>query len=123
MILVDTSVWIDHIKVADPRLSAMLGGDRVFAHPFVLGELAMGSIRQRTAVMAVYRKLPQAIAASDEDVLRMIELHGLFGRGIGFIDVHLLASAILTPDTQLWSHDRRLNAAAEVLGVAARIAH
>ena len=123
MILVDTSVWIDHIKCADPQLSAMLRGDRVFAHPFVLGELAMGSIRQRTAVMAVYRKLPHAIVANDEDVLRTIERHALHGRGIGFIDAHLLVSALLTSGTQLWSRDRRLTAVAEALGVAARIAH
>ena len=123
MILVDTSVWIDHIKSADPQLSAMLRGDRVLAHPFVLGELAMGSLRQRVSVMTVYRKLPQAITANDEDVLRTIEAHALHGRGIGCIDAHLLVSARLTPDTQLWTRDRRLTAAAEALGVAARIAH
>ena len=95
----------------------------MLAHPFVLGELAMGSLRQRVSVMTVYRKLPQAITANDEDVLRTIEAHALHGRGIGFIDAHLLVSARLTPDTQLWTRDRRLTAAAEALGVAARIAH
>ena len=123
MILVDTSVWIDHIKSTDPVLSQLLARDRVFAHRFVMGELAMGSIRQREAVLSAYRKLPRAIVADDEDVLRTIEQHGLFGRGIGFIDVHLLASACLTPDTQLWSHDKRLAAVAEALGVAARLGY
>lgn len=121
MILVDTSIWIDHIRSPDPLLSQLLSDDQVLGHGFVVGELALGSIGQREAVLAAYRQLPRAIVAEHEEVLRLIGQRRLFGRGIGYVDVHLLASALLTPDARLWSRDRRLAAAAEALGVAARV--
>ena len=123
MILVDTSIWVDYFRSGDQLLSYLLDRKQVLGHPFVFGELSLGSSRQRAELVAQLVKLRSAEVARHEEVLRLIDAHALYGRGIGYVDVHLLASAILTPDTQLWSHDRRLNAAAEVLGVAARIAH
>ena len=123
MILVDTSVWEDFVRHGDPLLAQLLAEDRVYMHPYVIGELALGSLRQREIVLSDLHKIPNAKVADHAEVLRMIEERSLHGRGIGYVDVHLLASARLTPGTQLWSRDRRLNAAAEALGVAARLAH
>ena len=123
MILVDTSVWVDHFRTADPALHDLLLRKQVVVHPFIIGELALGPHSQREAALGSMPRMRSVIVADDPDVWNLIERHALFRRGIGYIDVHLLASARLTPDTQLWSRDRRLNAAAEALGVAARLAH
>jgi predicted nucleic acid-binding protein len=92
-------------------------------HPYAIGELALGLLRQRQAVFADLRKVPNANVADHNEVLRLIEALALHGRGIGYVDSHLLASAILTPDTQLWSRDRRPTAAAGAFGFAARLTH
>jgi predicted nucleic acid-binding protein len=107
VILVDTSIWIDHLRAGSERLSALLQAEEVLGHPFVLGELALGHVRARTAVLSDLRDLPQAIVASNDDVLHLIDRQRLFGRGIGYIDAHLLAT------------DRRLRAVAVDLGLAA----
>jgi len=108
MILVDTSMWVDHLKAGDDGLSELLHQGRVLMHPFVLGELALGSLRQRRLVLESLQGLPNAIAASDAEVLVLIETAGLSGVGIGYVDAHLLASVRLTPDASLWTRDKRL---------------
>ena len=112
MILVDTSVWIDHFDKHDPLLFSLLGDESVAMHPFVLGELAMGNLVRREAVLVMLNQLPQVILGEDAEVLSFIEEQTLFGQGIGYIDAHLLVSARLTPGTLLWTRDRRLHAAA-----------
>ena len=123
MILVDSSVWIDHLRSSDATLAALLDAGRVLAHPFVIGELALGSFRQRDAIVQALRGLPPSIVASDEEVLAFIEGHRLFGLGIGYIDAHLLAAALLTPGAALWTRDRRLREAANHLAVAVEQEH
>ena len=119
MILVDTSVWIEHLRLAGAILSELLGDGEVLVHPFVLGELALGSLRQRDVFLSDLRDLPQAIVASDGEVLSLIDRRTLFGRGIGYVDAHLLAAARLTAGSKLWTHDRRLQAVAAQLDLAA----
>jgi predicted nucleic acid-binding protein len=123
VILVDTSVWVGHLRASDERLAALLNEGEVLAHPFVLGELALGSFRHREAVLADLQDLPQAAVASDEEVLRLIDSQALFGLGIGYVDAHLLAAVRLTPGTRLWTGDRPLQRAAAELGLAAALAH
>ena len=123
MILVDASVWIDHLRADDERLTALLDGDAVLGHPFIVGELALGNLRQREVVLRALRRLPQATVASDQEVLRLIDRQPLFGRGIGYVDAHLLAAVRLTADTRLWTRDRRLRIVAAELGLAAILPH
>jgi predicted nucleic acid-binding protein len=113
MILVDTSVWVDHLRVGEKTLSTLLDAGRVLAHSFVIGELALGRLRQRKAILSALRDLPQAIVASDAEVLLFIERHSLAGLGIGYVDAHLLASARLTAGSALWTRDKRLAGVAE----------
>jgi len=123
MILVDTSIWIDHLRASDERLARMLDDGKVLAHPFVTGELALGNLRQRDAVLSALQDLPQACVATENEVLRFIGAKSLFGIGIGYIDAHLLASVLLTPGSMLWTHDRRLLEASSRLGVATNTTH
>lgn len=118
MILVDTSVWVDHLRSGDSVLIALLESGQVAGHPFVVGELAMGNLRQRKVVLEAMRELPQMAVASDEEVLHFVEERALFGRGIGYVDAHLLASLHLTPGTQLWTRDQRLHDIARQMDVA-----
>ncbi|OYW16139.1 MAG: VapC toxin family PIN domain ribonuclease [Novosphingobium sp. 12-64-8] len=122
MILVDSSVWIDHLRSSDAVLSDLLNRAQVLAHPFVIGELALGSLRQRTTIIDALQDLPKAVKADDGEVLAFIERQSLDARGIGYIDAHLLASVRLTPDASLWTRDRRLNEVANVLGLASPLA-
>jgi predicted nucleic acid-binding protein len=108
MILVDTSVWVDHLRSGDGHLAALLNGSRVSMHPFVLGELACGNLRQRAEVLMLLKDLPQATVARDEEVLFFIERHELMGRGIGYVDAHLLAAVALDAGARLWTRDQRL---------------
>jgi predicted nucleic acid-binding protein len=119
MILVDTSVWVDHLRTNNEALAGLLNVGAVLAHPFVIGELALGQMRQREIVMASLAALPRTAVATDAEVLRFIERHALFGRGIGYVDVHLLAAALLTDVALLWTNDRRLFGVADELGLAA----
>jgi predicted nucleic acid-binding protein len=121
MILVDSSVWVDHLRSGDAALVSLLERGRVLAHPFVVGELALGSLRQRGVILGALQALPQAIVASDDEVLGFIAQQNLSGLGIGYIDVHLLASTRLTPDASLWTRDKRLRAVAERLNLAAAV--
>ena len=119
MILVDTSVWIDHLKVGDAGLSELLEHGRVLAHPFVTGEIALGSLRQRRIVLGALKDLPQAVVARDDEVLTFIESQELFAIGIGYVDAHLLTAAQLTPGVTIWTRDRRLREAAVRLQLSA----
>ena len=123
MILVDTSVWINHLRAVDERLTALLDAGEVLCHPFVVGELALGNLRPRNAVLSDLRDLPQAVVAENDHVLDFIERGALFGRGIGYVDAHLLAAVRLTPEARLWTAERRLRAAAAEFGVAALLPH
>lgn len=120
MILVDTSVWIDHLRAGDAELVRRLNAGQVLAHAFVLGELALGNLQRRETVLDAMRCLPQAVVARDEEVMQFIDRHRLFGLGIGYIDAHLLAAARLS-DAAIWSRDKRLNAVCERLSLAAII--
>jgi predicted nucleic acid-binding protein len=115
--LVDTSIWVDHLRAADRQLSAMLIDEAVLCHPFVVGELACGALRQRREILELLGHLPQAPAVEHDEVLTFVEAHGLAGSGLGWIDIHLLASATLA-GTRVWTRDRRLANAARRLGIA-----
>jgi len=108
MILVDTSVWVDHLRSGDEGLAALLNDNRVLMHPFVLGELACGNLRQRAELLSLLQDLPRTGLAQDEEVLFFIERHALMGRGIGYVDAHLLAAVALQPGARLWTRDKRL---------------
>lgn len=118
MILVDTSVWVDHLQHGNTHLANGLVRGDVLAHPFVLGELALGNLRQRTQVLEAMSQLPMARAATDSEVLEFIARQFLFGRGIGYLDAHLLAAVRLTPGSWLWTLDKRLLATANSLDLA-----
>ena len=118
MILVDSSIWIDHLRSRDAALAELLLRGQVLGHPFVVGELALGSLRRREEIIGALLDLPKAIVADDAEVLALIGRETLHGRGIGYIDAHLLASVRLTPDALLWTRDRRLHDAADHLGMA-----
>ena len=118
MILVDTSVWVDHLLAGEPALEELLQRGAVLTHPFVVGELACGRLRNRKTVLSLLAALPTAPRASDREVLLFIEQHQLMGRGIGYIDAHLLAATALSADAKLWTRDKRLHTAASDLGVA-----
>lgn len=118
MILVDTSIWVDHLRAGNKTLTALLNAGIVLAHPFVIGELALGNVRQREIVLKALSDLPQACLATEAEVLHFIDRNALFGCGIGYIDAHLLAAVQLTAGAELWTNDRRLRGAAIRLGVA-----
>ena len=119
MILVDTSVWVDHLRAGNNAITGLLDTGRVLAHPFVIGELALGHLRQSGLVLGFLLDLPQATVAMDQEVLHFIHRHALSELGIGYVDAHLLAATRLTVGASLWTRDKRLLAAAERLGLAA----
>ncbi|MGR9014405.1 MAG: type II toxin-antitoxin system VapC family toxin [Gammaproteobacteria bacterium] len=112
MVLVDTSVWIDHLRNGEPLLVKLLQSNSVLAHPFVRGELALGNLPQRQTILGLLDNLPQAPVIFADEINPFIETHALFGLGIGFIDVHLLASVKLATNAKLWTRDKRLLAVA-----------
>jgi len=116
MILVDTSVWIHHFRVGNPLLSEVLGSALVVTHPYVIGELACGNLENRTRILADLNELPLVVLATHEEVFQLIEERKLWGRGIGWVDGHLLASALLF-HCRLWTLDNRLNQVAGSAGV------
>lgn len=107
MILVDTSVWIAHFRKGSPSLSEVLNNGLALVHPFIVGELACGNLRNRTRILSDLEALPSAVSATNGEVMRLIEARKLWGLGIGWIDGHLLASALLST-CRLWTLDRRL---------------
>lgn len=118
MILVDSSVWIDHLRRNNLELVAALEAGQVLMHPIVIGELACGTLSNRAEVLALLGKLPAAPVATEIEALAYIERHGLMGRGIGYLDVHLLAATALTGGASLWTKDKRLAATAADLQLA-----
>jgi predicted nucleic acid-binding protein len=118
LILVDTSVWVDHFQSKNERLVDCLQAGAVVTHPFVIGEISLGMLPDRTDVLEALAQMSAATVASEREVGRFIEDHRLFGRGIGYVDVHLLASVFLTPEMEIWTLDRRLRAVAEEFGIA-----
>ena len=118
MILVDTSIWIDHLRTGDDSLAALLNSNQVVMHPFIIGELACGNLRNRNKLLRLFRNLPQSRVATQDEALYFIEQRTLMGKGIGFIDVHLLAAVALDGNTRLWTRDRRLHDIAATLNLA-----
>jgi predicted nucleic acid-binding protein len=118
MVLVDTSVWIDHLRNNEPRLVRLLTQNSVLSHPFVRGELALGNLRQRQVILSSLDNLPQAPVALTDEINFFIETNALFGLGIGLIDAHLLASVQLLGNTRLWTRDKRLLVVAMRLNLA-----
>ncbi|MFC1573228.1 type II toxin-antitoxin system VapC family toxin [Candidatus Eisenbacteria bacterium] len=119
MVLVDTSVWIEHLRKGHPGLVGLLKEGLVLGHSFVIGELACGNIRNRDEILTLLRALPQGRLAEHTEVLHLIESGELYGRGIGWVDSHLLASALIT-GCGLWTFDRRLQRLARGLSVPSR---
>jgi predicted nucleic acid-binding protein len=117
MILVDTSIWIDHLRRTEVGLVALLEEAEVCAHPMIIGELALGSLQDRSTILSLLADLPGVPVATHAEVLTFIELHTLYGSGLSLVDAHLLAALRLDGATELWTRDRRLKSAAEQLGV------
>lgn len=118
MILLDTSVWIDHLRQGDAQVASALQSGLVLTHPFVIGELACGQLKSRAEILDLLAALPQARVAQEQEVLFFIERHGLMGRGIGYIDAHLLTATALTEGARLWTRDKRLDSLAGELELA-----
>lgn len=117
MILVDTSIWVDHLRAGHPTLVSLLDRGLVLGHPWVTGELALGHLSQRHEILGLLSSLPQAEVATPAEILIFVERHRLQGLGIGYVDAQLLAATRLTPDTRLWTDDKRLAAAGSRLGL------
>lgn len=118
MILLDTSVWVDHLRQNDVQVAAILQSGLALAHPFVIGELACGNLKSRSRILGLLSTLPQARVAQEHEVLFFIDRHKLMGQGIGYIDAHLLAATALTDGAKLWTRDKRLGALAQQLELA-----
>jgi predicted nucleic acid-binding protein len=116
VILVDTSIWIDHFRYGDAELRKIIEDDRLLCHPVVVGELALGSLRDRDTVMAFLAAQREAFIATHDEVMTMIDRHSIFSLGIGYTDAHLLASTMLDRRSILWTRDKRLAAAARKAG-------
>jgi predicted nucleic acid-binding protein len=121
MILADTTVWVDHFRAANDKLRERLEDERIAVHPFIVAELAMGSLKQRTVQLKALDDLPAVPVARLDEVRRMIEAHCLYCRGIGLIDAHLIASCLIHPPTLLWTMDKNLSKVAEGLGISANL--
>jgi predicted nucleic acid-binding protein len=117
MILVDTSIWIDHLRSADPTLVTLLEGAEVATHSLIVGELAVGSLARREEFLELLNALPRVPVVHTDELLTFITAHQLYAQGLGVVDVHLLASASLVPGTSIWTRDARLRSAAATLGL------
>ena len=119
MVLVDSSVWVSFLQSGgEPKLVQLLDLNEVRMHDMVFGEVAMGSIEQRKNALVLLPLLPLMVVASHSEVMKLVDQHQLYGRGVGYVDVHLLTSVVLLPGTLIWTRDKRLLAAAKQLGVA-----
>ena len=121
MILVDTSVWIDHLRKPQVKLQELLQNDEVVMHPLVRLELALGSIANRETFLADLSLLPQVPVAGTDELFRLLELRKLFNKGIGVTDLHLIASALFDKTLSIWTRDRRLGEIAEEFGLRAAL--
>jgi predicted nucleic acid-binding protein len=117
MILVDTSVWIDHLHASEPELVGLLDRSQVSQHPMVIAELALGRIGARAEVLGLLAELPSTSVATHGELLAFVESHSLHGQGLSLVDAHVLAAVMLTPASRLWTRDKRLHAAARELSV------
>jgi predicted nucleic acid-binding protein len=108
MILVDTSVWVEHLRTGTVGLEALLNDGHVVCHPFIIGELACGNLKNRAEILSLLQDLPMSSRADDDEVMQFIEYQKLMGKGLGYIDIHLLISALLT-GIPLWTIDKRLH--------------
>ncbi|MFZ2302523.1 MAG: type II toxin-antitoxin system VapC family toxin [Gallionella sp.] len=118
MILVDSSVWINHLRAGESTLVELLNSNNVLAHPFVVGELACGNLKNREMILSLLQDLPTIQVATDEEVLFFVGRHELMGRGIGYVDAHLLAAVMLDGTARLWTRDKRLGSVAETMKLA-----
>lgn len=118
MILVDSSIWIDYLRSGDIILARLLEESSVLTHPFILGELALGNLRQREQILGHLLALPEITPATDEEVMHFINTNRLYGRGIGYIDAHLLASVRLASGSRIWTRDKRLHGLAREMNIA-----
>lgn len=121
MILADTSVWVDHFHSPDPNLTRLLQSGKVATHPFVITEIALGSLHGRHKKLAALDALLQVNVADSIEVRRLIESHSLYSKGLGLTDVHLIASCMMTVGVQLWTRDKSLAKVAESLGLSASL--
>ena len=122
MILADTSIWVDHLRSGDKELREHLNQGRIVMHPFIVAELALGSLEERTKRLALLDLLPHVRVAQITEVRVTIEARSLYNRGIGLIDAHLIASVFINPPTLLWTRDKPLRKVAEILGIHASLA-
>ena len=118
MLLIDSSVWIDHLRCANKQLSQLLNSNQVSIHCMIIGELACGNLNNRSELLALWQQLPMVSEASHREVIYAINQYQWMGKGIGYIDAHLLASTLLTDNTALWTLDKRLQQVAVLFGVA-----
>lgn len=116
MILVDTSVWVSHLRAGNEELIALLNNGEVMCHPFIVGELACGNIKNRTAILSLLQLLPMAVQVENEEVLQFIEGNSLMGKGLGYVDIHLSASAVLS-GVPIWTLDKNLSKIIEKLNI------
>jgi predicted nucleic acid-binding protein len=116
VILVDTSIWADHLNTGDLQLSGLLNDGTVMMHPFIFGELALGNLRQRASMLSSLGNLPMASPASDHEVMAFIEISRLYGTGVGWVDAHLITSAKIE-SASLWTRDKKLAGVATKLGL------
>lgn len=121
MILADTSVWVDHLHRADPIMAALLQSGKIATHPFVITEVALGSMHDRRAKLAALDTLLRVNVAESDEVRRLVESHSLYSKGLGLTDVHLLASCLMTVGVQLWTRDKALARVAKSLGLHANL--
>ena len=121
MILADTSVWVDHLRFGDKDMRELLNRGQIVIHPFVVAELALGSIKDRAKTLALLDRLPQARIAQLNELRLTIEARRLYSVGIGFTDAHLIASALIDSPTLLWARDKNLRKMAENLGIHANL--
>jgi predicted nucleic acid-binding protein len=117
MVLIDTSVWVTHLRTGTPGLETLLNNGEVLCHPFIIGELACGTLKNRNEILSLLQAIPTSVQASHEEVMQFIENYGLMGKGLGYIDIHLLASALLT-NIPLWTLDKKLNEVSSKIGLA-----
>lgn len=118
MILADTSVWIDYLRKTDALLASLLNTVQIVIHPFIIGELACGNLKNREVLLSLLKRLPAVSQATNEEVMCFIEHNRLMGHGVGFIDAHLLTAVALSRQTLLWTRDKRLAVLAEQLGLS-----
>ena len=116
MIMVDTSVWISHFRKTEKDLVDLLNKEMVACHPYIIGEIACGNLNNRSEIILLLQSLPVTIQANHEEVLQFIEMNKIMGQGIGYIDVHLLVSALLTK-VSIWTFDKKLQKVVRILGV------